>query len=62
YEFWRSDGTPSGTVLVNEINAGLAGSFPREFTSVNGTLYFRANDGIHGYELWAVRIANGVTI
>jgi len=31
---------------------GAAGSFPTQLTNVNGTLFFRANDGIHGEELW----------
>jgi uncharacterized protein (TIGR03118 family) len=27
-------------------------SFPSSLTNINGTLYFTANDGIHGTELW----------
>ena len=32
---------------------------PREFVTANveGTLFFRANDGSHGYELWALQPA-----
>ncbi len=41
-----------GTVLVKDIRAGSAGSDPRYLTNVNGTLYFRANDGANGVELW----------
>src|SRR5205085_187558 len=31
---------------------GYFGSNPSNLTNVNGTLYFTANDGPHGYELW----------
>ncbi len=56
-ELWKSDGTATGTVLVKDIRPGSYGyfpysSFPEELTAVNGTLFFRANDGIHGIELW----------
>ncbi|MBV5342781.1 T9SS type A sorting domain-containing protein [bacterium] len=52
-ELWRTDGTTSGTVLVKDINpaAGLGGN-PTSLIDVNGTLFFRANDGINGLELW----------
>src|SRR3712207_8635962 len=44
---FRSDGTTSGTVLVKDIYPGAAPnhSFPSELVNVNGTLYFRAQDG-----------------
>ena len=57
-ELWKSDGTAAGTVLLADINPGSAGSNPtgsnpnRLLTNVNGTLFFRANDGTHGTELW----------
>ncbi|WGV29016.1 ELWxxDGT repeat protein [Halotia branconii] len=62
YELWKSDGTQAGTVLVKDINPGSFGSFPSQdfnynfpsnLTVVNDILYFAANDGIHGAELWA---------
>ena len=56
---WKSDGTEAGTVLVKTINpgsagspGGTAGSTPRALTDVNGTLFFAANDGTNGQELW----------
>ena len=60
YELWKSDGTAAGTVMVKDIMPGGASSVPPvineladlDFTNVNGTLYFTANDGLHGYELW----------
>jgi ELWxxDGT repeat protein len=38
--------------LVRDINAGTGGSAIQNLTDVNGTLFFVANDGIHGFELW----------
>lgn len=49
---WKSDGTEAGTQLVKDINPGSAGSSPDQFVNVNGTLFFRADDGVHGRELW----------
>ena len=39
-------------VSVKDIFPGTSFSQPSELTNVNGTLYFIANDGIHGKELW----------
>ncbi|MDP5201394.1 ELWxxDGT repeat protein [Flavobacterium sp. DG2-3] len=57
YELWKSDGTENGTVLVKDINPGNNGSFrthndKQEFTVINDALYFSANDGVNGFELW----------
>ena len=49
-ELWKSDGTTA--VFVKDINPGISGSFPDNLTNVNGTLYFKANNGTNGYELW----------
>lgn len=55
-ELWRSDGTQSGTYIVKDINQGSNGAFlsneSSNLTNVNGLLYFSANDGINGFELW----------
>jgi ELWxxDGT repeat protein len=55
-ELWKSDGTEGGTVRVKDIRAGSGSSlefgvFTRP-TNVGGTLYFSANDGSSGFELW----------
>lgn len=39
-------------VLVADINPGAAGSSPNVLVDAEGTLFFRANDGSHGNELW----------
>jgi ELWxxDGT repeat protein len=54
WELWRSDGTANGTFQVKDINPGLQPSFPDLLTNVNGTLFFNANDGALGKELWKV--------
>jgi ELWxxDGT repeat protein len=59
-ELWRSDGTWAGTRLVRDINPGgggalntrLPAALTSSLTNVGGTLFFNADDGAHGYELW----------
>ncbi len=56
-ELWKSDGTAAGTVLVKDINPGgdymvPFGSNPKNLTAVGSTLYFTADDGVNGEELW----------
>ena len=50
-ELWKSDGTEAGTVPVKDICPGTGNSSPYYLANVNGTLYFRANEG-KGQELW----------
>ena len=53
-ELWRSDGTPSGTYRLKDINAGKASSLEKdtEFLAVGSMMFFTADDGVHGKELW----------
>jgi ELWxxDGT repeat protein len=64
-ELWRTDGTDVGTYMVKDINptgSSRPGStnaawsgFDDDFDRVvvlNGILYFPANDGTSGFELW----------
>ncbi len=55
-ELWKSDGTSAGTTqVINLRPAGGGsdlGSDPGSLTSANGLLYFSANDGTNGVELW----------
>ena len=61
-ELWRSDGTPEGTRVVKRI-AGDYEASPSGLVNFNGTLYFFANDGVHGRELWrSDGTANGTTL
>ena len=43
---------PHGTVMVKDINSGSGSSYPYYLTAVGNTLYFVANDGTNGDELW----------
>ena len=60
WELWKSDGTADGTVLVKDLQPGVAnlnwagGSTPTVpwGKAAGDTLYFTGNDGVHGYELW----------
>jgi ELWxxDGT repeat protein len=38
--------------MVRDINPGRANSDPGGFVAFRGDLYFSANDGTHGFELW----------
>lgn len=50
-EFWKTDGTGTGTVMVKNINP-TGSSNPSDFFADGNTLYFLADDGTNGYELW----------
>src|SRR5262249_49017281 len=56
-ELWKSDGT-TATLVANihpfVTNPTFPNSFPypNSMVNVNGTLFFAADDGVHGNELW----------
>ncbi len=43
---WVSDGTSQGTRKIADLNQF------RDFKAVGNAVFFPANDGVHGYELW----------
>ena len=57
-ELWVSDGTTKGTQLLLDINPGISddgfanSSDASGFTEFNDKLFFTANDGENGKELW----------
>ena len=57
YEVWSTDGTVAGTAMLKDIYAGSNSSVnpgrDPHFTIFNNKLFFVANDGINGYELWS---------
>lgn len=64
-ELWRSDGTEIGTSLVKDINPFIrtAQSLPRfmgavSIPGVGRRMFFAADDGVHGGELW---VSDGTT-
>ena len=63
-ELWVSDGTAEGTQLVADINPGNSdggypnSSNPEYLTAFEGKLYFNADDGENGRELW---VSDGTT-
>ncbi|MBI4926676.1 MAG: hypothetical protein HY835_02845 [Anaerolineae bacterium] len=53
-ELWVTDGTESGTTLFMDINPGTASSNPSYLYAMGDTLFFNADDGLHGMEPWVV--------
>ncbi len=59
-ELWTSDGTEAGTILLKDINpsgdsypSGSSGNLICDrMCNVGATLFFVADDGVHGRELW----------
>src|SRR3990172_2989508 len=54
-ELWRSDGTEAGTAMVKDIipgSGGSAGVYSPDWVVFDGKVFFIANDGVHGDELW----------
>lgn len=56
-ELWKTDGTVGGSSLIKDINPGFASSVPASlradmFAVYNNKLYFVADNGSNGYELW----------
>ena len=60
-EWWRTDGTEAGTAMLKDIMPGRNGAFGQLFSHqlyyfnaamVGDVLYFSADDGIAGFELW----------
>ena len=54
-ELWKTDGTPIGTSMVADIFPGVGGSSIEDILVTADTLFFIADDGIHGREVWAIR-------
>ena len=55
-EVWKVDGTSGGTSLVADILPGVNGSGAKLFTGCNNKVFFSANDGSTGIELWAMEV------
>jgi ELWxxDGT repeat protein len=77
HELWRSDGTKAGTFLLKNINPtgdsnptnpddffdGTPSTERTHFVTMGTQVFFVANDGTHGYELWVTNgTANGTVM
>ncbi len=57
FELWHTDGKTAGTLMVSDINPGNAGSIVNfEMQEYNGELYFIAEDGVLGQELYKLAL------
>ena len=61
-EPFSSDGTTAGTARIVDLWPGEPGSRPVQLRSSAGVLYFSANDGIWGHELWRITTPPAVDI
>lgn len=59
WELWKSDGSGPGTIRAADIRPGAEGAYPQALTWLNGELFFVADDGIHGRELWTFNTTTG---
>ncbi len=62
-ELWITDGTEEGTVMIEDINPGSAGSDPAQFVVFEESIYFVATDATNGRELrkYTPEIAASIT-
>ena len=51
-ELWMGDGNPHSFKLVKDIRLGDKSSYPNNFLSLKGNIYFIARTEESGYELW----------
>ena len=53
-ELWRTDGTPAGTWAITDLSQRPGWhTLWSPVATMGGLLYFAANDGLHGVELWS---------
>lgn len=52
HELWSSDGTPSGTALLADLEPGADSSNPMYCAALDGVVLFAAYTANHGRELW----------
>jgi ELWxxDGT repeat protein len=61
FEPWSTDGTSGNTIQVTNIGIDVSGPFPVDtdnltyWTEAGGFLYFTADDGLTGVELWRTK-------
>jgi ELWxxDGT repeat protein len=65
-ELWVTDGTTAGTRMVRDLRQGInpssvVSSKPGGFVAVGNDVYFSADDGVNGRELWRCQGADLLT-
>jgi ELWxxDGT repeat protein len=65
-ELWKTDGTFAGTVMVKDISVNNTNPFRQStihkiFNKIGNNVYFSANDGLNGIELWKTSELTGNT-
>lgn len=60
-ELWVTDGTEAGTQLLADIYPGEDSSYPKNFTPMNGELFFTARTGSN-YRIWSTDGTPGGTV
>ena len=61
-ELFVTDGTRDGTQLVADINIGSGGSYPSGFSVVGDELFFSANNGQIGTELYKLTLEDDTAV
>ncbi|MEM6573659.1 MAG: ELWxxDGT repeat protein [Pseudomonadota bacterium] len=58
FELWQA-GSDGGAAIVADLRSGQLSSFPRGLTAVGDLLFFSADDGVAGRELWVLDTVAG---
>ena len=53
FELYISDGTEGGTSLLKDINPGAGEGLSGSFATLNDKVFFVAQDGVHGWDIWS---------
>jgi ELWxxDGT repeat protein len=62
FEAWKTDGTSAGTVPLPEIVPGPGSPSGGLLFRAGRRVYFHADDGVHGRELWAIDLPPGAVV
>lgn len=67
WELWKTTGTQASTVMVKDINPGGGNGVMSTYSdvktaSIGNIIYFRADDGVNGFQLWKSDGTNSGTV
>ena len=60
-EMWKTDGTESGTTLLQDLNTRPGSANAHDAIAFNGKIYFSAASAYFGQELWSTDLTTGNT-